>query len=377
MNENNCDPGECENDPKYTEPYVVPALPSDEEDGEGGGGGADLSNYYTKAEVNAQIQSAVAAVLSADEKAKLEAMPAITSIGDNLSLSKNGELNAAENVQQITEAVKVTSNTTSINGTVAANSSNAIAIGGSQDSMEGGAYASGANSIAIGGAATRGSLALGSRSSATAAGLAFHDLSMAIGTEAVASNGGMAIGDCTSATHAGSVALGFGAATTAENTLDIAYSDVNGGKPTPVPRRITHVGEGTEDTDAVNLGQVQSLVEGAGGGASIVTQTLSDMGYPQSYPTNGHYDFYFSSDIPDVGLFSFDTNGARSNVTVTVWCEDGSNWTLASGMSYSDGRHDIFYKKDTNMITFPISYFRIETAGQAPMINAYIIPFKQ
>lgn len=55
MNQNECGPGECENDPKYTTPYVVPALPNSG----GGAGGADLSNYYTKAEIDAKLKSLV------------------------------------------------------------------------------------------------------------------------------------------------------------------------------------------------------------------------------------------------------------------------------------------------------------------------------
>lgn len=216
--------------------------------------------YYTKEQVDEKVDSLTSEIEGIDTT-KLNGLANIKTIGENLTLTSAGVLNATGG-GSLPDNISFANNSTSINATLSGTLYNTIAIGGAKDEfgMGEGASASGANSIAIGGSATRGSLALGTRASATANGLAFRDMSMAIGTEAQATNGGEAIGHCATATHAGAVALGFGATTTAEKTLDIAYSDINGGNPTPVPRRITHVGAGEDDTDAVNMSQLNAAL---------------------------------------------------------------------------------------------------------------------
>lgn len=131
MNENECGPGECENDPTYEEPYVVPALPKDEEDGEhddggGGGGGASYTlpvasastlggvkskdkAYYIVVDANGFMMlanaeglahdldnyhklAAVVGQVSDDDVKKLKALPGIKVIGDGLLLTTDGTL---------------------------------------------------------------------------------------------------------------------------------------------------------------------------------------------------------------------------------------------------------------------------------------------
>jgi trimeric autotransporter adhesin len=101
-----------------------------------------------------------------------------------------------------------------------------------------GSIASGANSTASG----RSSVATGSQSSAFGAG------ATASGTRAVA------IGAGASASAPNAVALGAGSVATLANTMSVGAP---GGE-----RRITNVAAGISQTDAVNVGQLQSFAAG-------------------------------------------------------------------------------------------------------------------
>jgi Coiled stalk of trimeric autotransporter adhesin/YadA head domain repeat (2 copies) len=121
-----------------------------------------------------------------------------------------------------------------------------------------GSIASGANSTASG----RSSVATGSQSSAFGAG------ATASGTRAVA------IGAGASASAPNAVALGAGSVATLANTMSVGAP---GGE-----RRITNVAAGISQTDAVNVGQLQSFAAGfqsqIGGLQSQIIQNTSRHG---------------------------------------------------------------------------------------------------
>lgn len=79
--------------------------------------------------------------------------------------------------------------------------------------------------------------------------------SIAVGGVASASGAGsIAIGDTASATAANSVALGAGSVADRDNAVSVGSAAAT--------RQITHVGDGTEATDAVNLRQLQASQQG-------------------------------------------------------------------------------------------------------------------
>ncbi len=79
--------------------------------------------------------------------------------------------------------------------------------------------------------------------------------SIAVGGVASASGAGsIAIGDTASATAANSVALGAGSVADRDNAVSVGSASST--------RQITHVGDGTEATDAVNLRQLQASQQG-------------------------------------------------------------------------------------------------------------------
>jgi autotransporter adhesin len=151
-----------------------------------------------------------------------------------------------------------------------ATGSNAVAMGSN-------AQGSGANAIAIGTnsqATQSGSIAMGMNAASTGANAiaigtnALATGSVAVGAGAVASNGGAAFGDGASATGSLSAAFGPGAVANAPNSVAIgagsvasAPNTVSVGAP-GAERRITNVAPGISQTDAVNVGQLQSVAAG-------------------------------------------------------------------------------------------------------------------
>jgi autotransporter adhesin len=107
----------------------------------------------------------------------------------------------------------------------------------------------GTNAIAIGtGAVATGSVAVGAGASAGNGGAAFGDGTVATGTNSAA------LGTNASATAANSVAIGSGSTNTAANTVSFGSSGNE--------RRLTNVAAGINQTDAVNVGQLQSVAAG-------------------------------------------------------------------------------------------------------------------
>jgi hypothetical protein len=133
---------------------------------------------------------------------------------------------------------------------------NSIAVGTGSTATQSGSIAvgfnsssTGVNSIAIGtGATATGSVAVGAAASAANGGAAFGDGAVATGSLSTA------IGPNASATAANSTSIGAGSTNTVANT--VSFGSVGN------ERRLTNVAAGISQTDAVNVGQLQSVAAG-------------------------------------------------------------------------------------------------------------------
>ncbi|WP_434986769.1 YadA-like family protein [Vreelandella zhaodongensis] len=159
-------------------------------------------------------------------------------------------------------------------------SANTGALGDSQVAIGDSAFAGGNEAITIGKDATSG--LMGQRTVAIGSGAsAPRNDSIALGTGAGATAvGSVAIGLNASSTHAGSVALGRGSVADGSTLGNDAYSPtgdqsdvagINPGSEISVgsagnERRITNVAAGSEETDAVNVSQLQAVDEIASAG---------------------------------------------------------------------------------------------------------------
>jgi autotransporter adhesin len=136
---------------------------------------------------------------------------------------------------------------------------NSIAVGTGAQATQSGSIAvgfnsasTGLNSIAIGtGAVATGSVAVGAGATASNGGAAFGDGATATGTNSAT------LGTNASATAANSVAIGSGSTNTVANTVSFGSAGNE--------RRLTNVAAGINQTDAVNVGQLQSTVAGIQG----------------------------------------------------------------------------------------------------------------
>jgi len=179
------------------------------------------------------------------------------------------------------------------NAQVAAGADNAIALGTNSHAQSAGAIALGSgatavrsNSVAIGAGAT----ALSSVAVGTGA-QAIGTNTTALGDNAVASgNLAVAVGNNASATHANSVALGNGSTTNAANTVSVGSAGAE--------RRITNVASGSNDTDAVNVMQLNaalsSINQSAGNSLAYTDQQVA---YARAFAARG---IAASSAIPSV-----------------------------------------------------------------------------
>jgi YadA-like membrane anchor domain/Coiled stalk of trimeric autotransporter adhesin/Head domain of trimeric autotransporter adhesin len=133
---------------------------------------------------------------------------------------------------------------------------NSIAVGTGSQATQTGSIAvgfnsssTGTNSIAIGtGATATGSIAVGAGASAANGGAAYGDGAVATGSLSTA------VGPNASATAANSVAIGSGSTNTVANTVSFGSAGNE--------RRLTNVAAGISQTDAVNVGQLQSVAAG-------------------------------------------------------------------------------------------------------------------
>ena len=153
-------------------------------------------------------------------------------------------------------ASAVGTNSNAIGASSSATGANSLAFGtGSQATQSGslaigfGASSTGTNAIAIGtGSSATGSVAVGSAASAANGGAAFGDGAVATATNSTA------LGPNASATAANAVAIGSGSTNIVANTVSVGSAGNE--------RRITNVAAGINQTDAVNVGQLQSVASG-------------------------------------------------------------------------------------------------------------------
>ncbi|MFA5323180.1 MAG: YadA-like family protein [Smithella sp.] len=147
------------------------------------------------------------------------------------------------------------------------------ATGADSVAVGSGAVASAANTVAVGSnAQATGTNAIAIGRGATATG------SVAVGTGASASNGGSAFGDNTTSSGTNSAAIGYGATSTGSNSGAIGSNSTDGGESnvvsvgnTTTQRRITNVDAGVNDTDAVNVSQLNAVSTNIVSGANAYT----------------------------------------------------------------------------------------------------------
>jgi autotransporter adhesin len=196
----------------------------------GGGAGLDINGQLTAPSYTVQsvAYSNVGSALGALDSA-------INSIaGGGSTYARVNSTGAAANASG-TDAIAMGSN-------AQATQTGSIAVGLNSSST-------GLNSIAIGtGATATGSIAVGAGASAANGGAAFGDGAAATGTNSAS------LGPNASATAANSVAIGSGSTHTAANTVSFGSAGNE--------RRLTNVAAGINQTDAVNVGQLQSTVAG-------------------------------------------------------------------------------------------------------------------
>lgn len=284
MNENGCGNEEC-NDPEYTEPYVVPALPENEEEG-GGGGGADSSKLPTSmvydfvsptgdnnpstaenANITARVVNTTTGAISnttlmvpmatgkkagsitAAEKTKITNLPAITSIGDGLELSTEGELSVPDgegsniNVLSAYKSSPTEGNVydaSYINGRL---NNIALAIGKNTEATALSTIALG-GSDSIGGARTTKSYAI----AIGAGSRVFTTYGITLGVSAIVHY-----------EDSHSVALGSGSITSRPNEVAIGSAST-GTTSAPATRFLANVTPGELDTDAVNVSQLNAAL---------------------------------------------------------------------------------------------------------------------
>jgi trimeric autotransporter adhesin len=140
-----------------------------------------------------------------------------------------------------------------------ASGTDAIAVGSNAQATQSGSIAvglnsasTGTNAIAIGtGSVATGSVAVGAGASASNGGAAYGDGAVATGVNAAA------LGTNASATAANSVSIGSGSTNTAANTVSFGSAGNE--------RRLTNLAAGINQTDAVNVAQLQSTATGLQG----------------------------------------------------------------------------------------------------------------
>lgn len=137
-----------------------------------------------------------------------------------------------------------------------ASGTDAIALGGNSQATQSGSIAVGLNASSTG----LNSIAIGTGATATG--------SVAVGAGAIAANGGAAYGDGAVATAPLSTAVGPNASATAANAVAIGSGSTNTVANTVSfgsagnERRLTNVAAGISPTDAVNVGQLNSVAAG-------------------------------------------------------------------------------------------------------------------
>ncbi|WP_429537026.1 YadA-like family protein [Paraburkholderia youngii] len=122
-----------------------------------------------------------------------------------------------------------------------------------------------------------GAVATGDNGTAVGSNSNASDSAVAIGSGAAASSGAVAVGQGAQATASSSVALGQDSVADRENTVSVGSAGRQ--------RQVTNVAAGSQATDAVNVSQLTTVVDGLGGGASIDPTTGAVTG--PSYQLSG------------------------------------------------------------------------------------------
>ncbi|WP_436967878.1 YadA-like family protein [Burkholderia multivorans] len=160
----------------------------------------------------------------------------------------------AVNLDQLNAAIKAAGDNPYVvtnTGTYAA--ATPAKAGGSGTAIGANANASGISAVALGGNTTatgQNALAIGTLSSATAA----ETVAVGVGANAQAVNS-TALGRGAASTAANAVALGYGSLANRENSVSVGSGTLQ--------RQITNLAAGTQNTDAVNLGQLNAAIAAA------------------------------------------------------------------------------------------------------------------
>ncbi|HFK1824851.1 TPA: YadA-like family protein [Stenotrophomonas maltophilia] len=177
------------------------------------------------------------------------------------------------------------------------------------------ATANGTASTASGfGSTAAGTLSTASGSQSTAVGFSAYGLgasSIAVGSYSLAGDSAIAIGNMSSASETGSVAIGNMASATARclalgsnsvceeaNTVSVGSADIT--------RRLVNVSAGENDTDAVNVYQLNSLSSALGGIAGFTSGSFSGWSVPLANGT--FYNVYDALVSLDGRIVSLENN---------------------------------------------------------------------
>lgn len=249
------------------------------------------SGTSTIAQQNAKVPRATQTtdgVMSFNDKAKLDSLLEIKSLGDNLTLSEDGELSASggggSDVNLLNEYTETVENSDVYNAEYVNNRLNNTSIVIGENAIKGeqnnhdiiiGHAASGAKNnngsvIVIGYNAYAGGTPGGSSRDTTSSVVIGQDAhsersrGVALGRYArVDAASGVAVGQSTRVSHDGSVALGSGSLTGRLKEVSIGDGKDNSASKT---RFLANVTAGELPTDAVNLQQMQDYVAEHGGG---------------------------------------------------------------------------------------------------------------
>jgi autotransporter adhesin len=199
---------------------------------------------------------------------------------DDSDAATIGQLNSATQYVTVNSTSNLPTNTgtesIAIGGGAEATAAGATALGGDTDGNGRGARANAANATAIGNEARAtmdGATALGAGAFATG------QTALALGPGATASQfGAVGLGSGTVAEHQFSVALGAASRTGGEFEISVGAGP---GSPVEFTRKITNVTDGTADTDAATVGQLNAL---AAGGLNFAATNYLD-GEPGSTAT--------------------------------------------------------------------------------------------
>lgn len=293
----------------------------------GGGASVDASGNVTAPQLNVQGQtySTVATAVGAIDTELTSQATTINNVINNLS--------------QAQRYVRV-------NGTgIDANASgrNAVAIGVNATSSGTDAIAMGTNSIA----SQDGAIAIGETSQATGRNAiaigpnAVATGSVAVGVNARASNGGAAFGDNAVATSENSSALGPGATAMAPNSVAIGSGSVStmaGTVSVGAPgneRRITNVEAGISPTDAVNVGQLNSMAAGFDSQITRLDQRIDNTagGVAMAMALTGSS---LPSDKNFAAALNIGTFGGQTAIGISEFLRVSNNIVVSGGVALQD-----------------------------------------